>query len=401
MSPSAAVLAKAVDAVVSTPVADLCTSQLQDAVGALCRQRDRLDGWLSAAAGQLCATTGGRVPTDDGGDRSVAGWLAEATRTSAGSAGAQLRTSTLLRDLPLVVQAVLDGVLTQQQATVLARLVGRIPTGTLQDTQGDLITVAADRDPGQLTAYVSHLLATHCEPALDADRAAAEGRRFLQTSRTSDGGVRGSFRLPAPQAETVLTALEPLARQSGRLDGRSAGQRRADALTDLAEQALRHGDLPEHGGQRPQLSYVLPADWAARQQDRADCPTCSRCPEHRPATLSDTVVASLRGRPGVPAEQACATAAWTGPATRADVEALLCDARLSRVLLDAPGQVRGLEALSDSVTPAQRRALAARDLGCAARGCTRPPAVCDAHHLTHRADGGSTDLHNLVHLRTP
>ena len=60
---------------------------------------------------------------------------------------------------------------------------------------------------------------------------------------------------------------------------------------------------------------------------------------------------------------------------------MLCDARISRVLLDTLGQVRGLEALRDTVTPAQRRALAARDTGCTARGCTRPPALCDAHHL--------------------
>ncbi|MCW2678712.1 MAG: putative endonuclease, partial [Frankiales bacterium] len=50
------------------------------------------------------------------------------------------------------------------------------------------------------------------------------------------------------------------------------------------------------------------------------------------------------------------------------------------------------------VTKAQRRALAARDLGCAAIGCTRPPAMCDAHHLQARADGGPSTLHNLVLL---
>ena len=90
--------------------------------------------------------------------------------------------------------------------------------------------------------------------------------------------------------------------------------------------------------------------------------------------------------------------AWSGPQTRARIEAVLCDARIERVLLDGLGQVRGLESLSDSVTAAQRRALAARDLGCAARGCTRPPAACDAPHLIARADGGATDLHNLVLL---
>lgn len=62
------------------------------------------------------------------------------------------------------------------------------------------------------------------------------------------------------------------------------------------------------------------------------------------------------------------------------------------------GQVVGLQPLRDTVTRPQRRALTARDLGCAARGCTRPPAMCDAHHLVRRADGGSHDLDNLVLL---
>ncbi len=52
------------------------------------------------------------------------------------------------------------------------------------------------------------------------------------------------------------------------------------------------------------------------------------------------------------------------------------------VLLSPLGQEHGVEPLRDSVTPTQRRALAARDLTCTARGCTRPPAMCDATTCT-------------------
>jgi hypothetical protein len=219
--------------------------------------------------------------------------------------------------------------------------------------------------------------------------------------------LRGRFALSPEDSEVVLTVLEPLARRQGDADDRSAGQRRADALVDLLDQAARHGSLPEAGGQRPQLTYVLPAGWAAGQQDRAACPDCRPCNEHLPSRLADTVAASLPALvtdalapspTDVPAEHACATAAWSGPQTRTRMETLLCDARVSRVLLDSLGQVRSLQTISDSVTAAQRRALAARDLGCAARCCTRPPAACDAHHLTARADGGATTLSNLVLL---
>ena len=45
---------------------------------------------------------------------------------------------------------------------------------------------------------------------------------------------------------------------------------------------------------------------------------------------------------------------------------------------------------------ATRRALHARDQGCVWPGCDRPASWSQAHHLRHWAQGGSTDLANLV-----
>ena len=50
------------------------------------------------------------------------------------------------------------------------------------------------------------------------------------------------------------------------------------------------------------------------------------------------------------------------------------------------------------ITPALWRALVCRDRHCAFPGCTRPPVMGHAHHLTHWADGGATALDNLVLL---
>ena len=53
---------------------------------------------------------------------------------------------------------------------------------------------------------------------------------------------------------------------------------------------------------------------------------------------------------------------------------------------------------SRTVTGAQFKALVARDRHCVVRGCHRPPASCEAHHVEHWLDGGRTDLSNLVLL---
>ena len=402
MTTTAADLRSLVDALVGEPVDGLDAPALQARIVALTPQVARLQGWLHAAAGQLAHSTGGTLPTDDAGPRSrprsVPGWLADVQRSTPGATASQLRTARLLRHLPLVAAAVLDGRLTPAQAAVLTRLVGRIDEAALLEAQPAMVEVAAAMDPTQLGLWVAHQLATHCEPAFDDEQDRARDRR-LTSRREADGSLRGSFLLPAEDSEALLTALEPLARRAGDDDRRTAGQRRADALTDLAEQVLRHGDLPEAGGARPQLSYVLPADWAAARQAEAACRACGpRCADHAAPTFVDTVAAAVPGAGGVRAEQACATAAWTGPQTRSRIEALLCTARITRVLLTPLGQVRGFEPLRDSVTPAQRRALAVRDVTCVARGCTRPPAMCDAHHLRSRADGGPTTLDNLVLL---
>jgi hypothetical protein len=402
------VLGATVDLVVQQDLGALSVEQLQQRVALTGPVSQRLAGFSALACAELTARTGGTVPTEDGGSRSVAGWVAQATGDSSSAAGRLIRIATALQQgLPGVAAAVLDGSLALPRAEVLTRLVGVIDPHALAEAEPALLATAQLMDPTGLAGYVRHLIATWVEPVLDADEASATTKRFLTTRREADGSLRGSFRIAPGDSEGVLTALEPLARKTGDTDSRSAAQRRADALVEVCEQVLRHGELPDAGGQRPQLAYVLPADWAARQAGADRCADCTRCPEHAAATFAELIAAGLptspdptvsASRPVVPAEHSCAVAAWTGPQTRARIETILCDARITRVLLDSSGQVTGLEKITEDVTPAQRRALAARDLGCAVRGCTRPPAMCDAHHLRRRADGGETSLRNLVLL---
>lgn len=100
----------------------------------------------------------------------------------------------------------------------------------------------------------------------------------------------------------------------------------------------------------------------------------------------------VTGRPGT-----VGMAPHTGPMAPWLTALHSCDAQLTRVDVRR-GQVLSLGRSTRVVSPGQRRALAARDGGCVARGCVQTPGACDAHHLIHWADGGRTDLDNLVLL---
>ena len=135
----------------------------------------------------------------------------------------------------------------------------------------------------------------------------------------------------------------------------------ADALVELADRALRGGDLPTQGGEKPTLVLTLDYAKLAAEVGTGTLDTG----EHLPAST---------------------------------VRRLACDAKIIPAVLGGPSQPLDLGRAQRTVTTALRRALVLRDAGCTFPGCDLPPGWCDAHHLLHWANGGPTDLLNLVLL---
>ncbi|WP_375399437.1 DUF222 domain-containing protein [uncultured Amnibacterium sp.] len=81
------------------------------------------------------------------------------------------------------------------------------------------------------------------------------------------------------------------------------------------------------------------------------------------------------------------------------VERIACDGRTRLLITGEQGEALYLGLSNRLFTPAQKKALAARDGGCAWPGCTAPVAWTDAHHIAwwHR-DQGPTDIDNGVLL---
>ena len=113
------------------------------------------------------------------------------------------------------------------------------------------------------------------------------------------------------------------------------------------------------------------------------------------------------GRPaGAPASDASGAPAGSPTAHLEDgtpvspetARRMSCDAWLVAAIIATTGEILDIGRLSRTVPRPIRRALIARDGGCAFPGCGRPPRWCHAHHIWHWSKGGPTALHNLVLL---
>jgi hypothetical protein len=232
-----------------------------------------------------------------------------------------------------------------------------------------LLGFAADFAPGPLRRLGARIL-DHVAPQV-ADRLEAaaleraERRAFPQRGLTLSppigGLVRVGGQLTVEDAAIVTAALDPLAGPGVNTDARSPAQCRADALVEVCQLALRTGELPDTGGDRPQLAVTVGYDPLIRRLG----------------------VGRLESGDGV------------SPAT---VRRLACDVQVLPMVLGGAGQVLDAGRARRLATGPLRRALVVRDRGCAFPDCDRPPRWCDGHHLRSWTAGGPSELSNLVLL---
>jgi hypothetical protein len=160
---------------------------------------------------------------------------------------------------------------------------------------------------------------------------------------------------------TLKTALSALMPPPTNDDPRTPGQRRIDALIDLARRPLDGSKLGSVGGQRPHLVITATAE----------------------------TLLGLKGAP--PAEMA-----GVGPIPMETAQRHACDPSVSWLLGQAELDSESASHAHRQIPAATRRALVARDRDCVFNGCHRPAIWCDGHHLVWWTRGGKTALPNLA-----
>jgi Domain of unknown function (DUF222)/HNH endonuclease len=361
---------------------------------------DQLEGqWLKELAGVDALGAAGAEQGQQVG--STAGWLRHRLRLSASAANRAVRTARALFRGPLTetAQALVDGELSVAHAHVLANGTQSLPGHVTAEAEPVLVETARRLDPGGLRRLVGHLVQVADPDGADRDRERRHARRGLWLAPTFEGMVAVDGLLEPEAGQTLMAALEPLARPADAIDSRSGSQRTADALTELARRSLEAGRLPQAGGVRPQLAVTVDLD-------------------------------SLLGHPGAVGGEA----GWAGPLDPEACRRLACDGAVTRVIVTrqpnhhrdpsdgepieeelqarlrasmallppvlggAPTQPLEVGRATRVIQPGQRTALTVRDGGCVFPDCSRPLAWCEAHHLRHWLHGGPTNLANLALL---
>ncbi len=292
---------------------------------------------------------------------STTGWLKSALRLSGRVASTLVRQARGLVRMPDVAQAAIHGEVTPDAVAQLDRARRRHPDDFVHHA-AVFADIATYLDPSELRQAIGHW-----EQQIDYPSAAAKARnqrrrRRFSINQTFDGVWAVAGELDPETGALVNRAVEHAARSAylDPNDQRAPWQIRADALADICEQSLRRGTATSKG--------VKP---------------------HVTVTIDAEVLLGLREGLGSIHEVA------VPPET---VDRLVCDSSIIRILVDDTGSPIDVGRATRVVPSGMRRALDARDRGCQWARCDAPADWCDAHHIEHWADGGPTELENLVLL---
>ena len=282
------------------------------------------------------------------GALSCAHWLSYRVGLGLGPAREKVRVARVLPKFPLIARAFEAARLSYSKV----RAITRVATPENEELLVDLATSAP--------ASVLETLCRRFRGVARAERETpeeADERRQVAVHHTDDGRLRLSVELDADEGARLLMALD-----RARFDvSAETPCTRADALMVLVESFLAEGARSRPGGTPTEVRLHVTVD---ELQDGGG--------------FIENV-----GCVGVSAETS---------------RRLACDSAVVEVVEDAEGRALRTSRRTRSVPAGMRRALEVRDQQrCAFPGCTHTRFL-DAHHVEHWADGGATELDNLVLL---
>ncbi|WP_211596778.1 HNH endonuclease signature motif containing protein [Janibacter terrae] len=238
------------------------------------------------------------------------------------------------------------------------------------------------------------------EQDLDDEDAAAKASRSLTKAPGPCGMTRYRVDLDPEGAAILDAALAALAAPvkgpDGAPDERTPARRRADALLSIISRGVAAPEgVPR--ADKAQILVTISLHALASAVTDGCCVACGQdLPGHAPDATGQVFGGAAFDPPsGGHAGGLTATGQVLTPTT---VRKLACTAGIIPAILGTDHEPLELGRTTRLFTPGQRKALWLRDGGCTYPGCTMPPQWTDAHHITHWAHGGTTDLSNAALL---
>jgi hypothetical protein len=296
---------------------------------------------------------------------SVEGAIADLCHMDRGVVSMDVKLARKLQKLPVVAAAFAEGAISQRHASVIATAATPARLAEFTNLENEFVDVARKCPPKELADVVRYVTdALDGDGGADAEEKLYQRRRYHQ-SRTLDDMLATNGLLDPESAEFAESALKTArARDEREAETRTAGQRNADAFTMIMRQWLELTDANTPDHVRSQAITVL---------DLAETPGIGR-----------ELIAQAREE-----------RRRDGHLSRDTLERIACDANISRAIMFGKSEVLDLGRTTRIASPAQFRALIARDRHCQAPGCKEPPRRCQAHHKWWWTRGGPTDLDNL------
>ncbi len=305
-------------------------------------------------------------------------WLKWRCDLGTGTAREKLRIAHALKSLPLISSAFANGHLSYSKVRVMTRV-------ATADNEADMIALAKRMSVLHLTEHCKQR--SNAQPASTAAALAAQNSRgFRVWHDTGKGTMHFSIELPVEEGELLEKAVEKAAAQLSAETGltQSAHLPAGEEPTWAAMQV--DGLVDVMRGYLSGNFYVVGSDGDKTQSNPQ---THSTADNHLVMIHVDENALAMRNN--------ITPDNTTSQYPIETVRRLCCDGSIAPIIENANGEPLNVGRRVRTVTTAIRRALWARDKGCAFPSCHHKRFV-DAHHIKHWADGGKTTLDNLVLL---
>jgi hypothetical protein len=286
---------------------------------------------------------------------------------------ASMRTKMMLAReladrLPDTVALLRSGVITQRHALDLADATRALTPESAAEVEAKVLVRAPEQTQAQFRASVKRAVLRVASPAEEekAHRDAVAERR-VELHPADRGMAWVSCYLSADAAASLMAAVDAIAYETIHGKGgdtRTADQRRADAVVEMASCFLADPHLTRAHGQRPAIGVTVAASTLMGLDDQ-------------PADLDGY-----------------------GPITAAMARRIASDptARWRRLLTDDDGIVRTAGVHTYEPPADMVRTVIARDAHCMFPGCRRKAQYTDLDHVHAWHDGDETTAENLLSL---